>query len=55
MVDISFVTTICCILSALIKKKDHLDVVRTMQEDQQKQLYEAYFLFACMWAICGCA
>lgn len=55
MVDISYVTTICTILHSLIKRKEHLDAIKVIQkEDDLKTIYEAYFLFATMWAVGGC-
>jgi dynein heavy chain len=60
MVDIAQVFTICSILDAMmiehegiLKKSDAKDA-KDVKEDDLRLIYEAFFIFAGMWAIGGC-
>eukprot|EP00744_Colponema_vietnamica_P000937 GILI01001621.1.p1 GENE.GILI01001621.1~~GILI01001621.1.p1 ORF type:complete len:2798 (-),score=990.63 GILI01001621.1:124-7776(-) len=52
-VDISMASTICTILDALLADKDVSEVIRAATVDDQKVFFEAYFVFASMWALGG--
>jgi len=44
--------TICTILDALLIEYD--TVLKTMNEENLRITYEAFFIFAGMWAVGGC-
>lgn len=52
MVDIAFVQTICTILDALLIEND-AKVQALKDDDLKRQAYEAFFVFAGLWAIGG--
>ena len=49
--DIIMVQTTCAIIDALLE--EYLPVIKTLEEEQQKTAYQAFYLFAGMWAIGG--
>jgi len=51
MVDIAMVHTICAILDALLIEFGN--AIKNLKEDDQKNAYEAFFIFAGLWAIGG--
>jgi dynein heavy chain len=55
MLDMGMVQSICCFIDALLNynTKDNMEAVRTAGVEDQKMFYEAYFVFAMMWAIGG--
>jgi dynein heavy chain, axonemal len=60
-VDLSYITTICCILESmyidLFERKETADYMKNLKtenkEDEIKQIYDAFFIFAMMWAVGG--
>ena len=52
-VDISIVQSICCMLSSLMKSKEFLEVAKNLKEEDKKTIFEAYFMYAGVWAIGG--
>jgi dynein heavy chain len=43
---------ICTVLDSLLI--DNESVIKTKVEEEQKVIYEAFFIYAGMWAIGGC-
>jgi len=56
MLDMGFIQSICCIIDALLNNntKENMEALKTMSVDDQKMIYEAYFIFAFMWTVGGC-
>merc|ERR1719199_1341002 len=55
MLDMGFIQSICCFVDALLNfnTKDNMEAVRTGSVEDQKMYYEAYFIYAMMWAVGG--
>jgi dynein heavy chain len=53
ILDMAFIQSIACIIDALLCNNDKatMEQVRTMSVDDQKYVYEAYFIYAMMWAV----
>jgi dynein heavy chain len=50
-----FVNTLTCFIDALLNNntKETMEALKTMSTEEQKLVYEAYFIFAMMWTIGG--
>jgi len=50
-----FVNTLTCLIDALLNNntKETMEAMKTMNAEDQKLVYEAYFIFAMMWTIGG--
>lgn len=49
--DIMMIMTACCIIDSQLQ--EYQDAIKTLKEEDLKIVYEAMFLFACMWAVGG--
>ncbi|CBZ52391.1 hypothetical protein NCLIV_021800 [Neospora caninum Liverpool] len=56
MNDIAFVESICCFIDAMLynNTKENMDLLKSKSPDEQKFVYEAYFIVALMWTVGGC-
>ncbi|PFH34573.1 dynein heavy chain family protein [Besnoitia besnoiti] len=56
MSDIGFVESICCFIDAMLynNTKENTELLKNKSPDEQKFIYEAYFIVALMWTIGGC-
>nr|PIL99668.1 dynein heavy chain family protein [Toxoplasma gondii COUG] len=56
MNDIAFVESICCFIDAMLynNTKENMELLRSKSPDEQKLVYEAYFVVALMWTVGGC-
>ena len=52
-VDLAIVQALCTILQSLLETKDFKDVYKTKDEAEKKIIYEAFFIYAGIWAIGG--
>jgi dynein heavy chain len=55
ILDIGFVQSITCMIDALLHegRKETVEAMRQLSVEEQKQVYEAYFVYSMMWAIGG--
>jgi dynein heavy chain len=55
MLDMAFVQSITCFVDALLNNntKENVEALRSYSAEDQKYVYEAYFVFALMWTIGG--
>ena len=55
MLDIGLVQSICCFVDALLAggSKEVVELMKAAPVDQLKLIYEAYFMYAFMWAVGG--
>ncbi len=55
MLDMGFIQSITTMIDALLQNntKENTEAIKQMSIDEQKQTYEAYFIFAFMWAVGG--
>ena len=53
ILDMGFVQSLTCILDALLRNssKETIESVKAMAPEEQKLVYEAYFVFAMMWTL----
>ena len=56
ILDMAFIQCLTNTIDALLMNntKDNMEAVRQMSVDDQKYVYEAYFIFAMMWCV-GCS
>lgn len=55
MSDIGFVESICGFIDAMLynNTKENMELLKSKSSEEQKFVYEAYFLVALMWTIGG--
>lgn len=51
--DMGFVASICTFIDALLyhNTKENMEALKVAPPEDQKIIYEAYFIFAVMWSI----
>jgi len=52
-VDMACVQSICCLLDSILADKANTDVLKGMSVDDQKNIFEAFFIYAAMWGMGG--